>query len=644
MANKLKIQGDTSGITKSITDLGRQLKKVGKDTNPVSIFDKNERTFIKEELGKAIEQMNKQFSVGKNIISDLIKEQKSLKKGSESELKIRRKIVDAMKDQSKLSQEISSTKGAFGGGGEGGGGKGFFGGIGGILKKLALGAGARATYLGFKANSQFVDSSADRVRAQGLGMSPDSLNEGTSEELASSGMTRREFIQSRIQATSLGSREAGSGQATLQRGQFERTFGLEQGQMTDVMSMLRPSLGGDEANDAQMKLQESIFSAGIEDAIGPYLESITGLLSEINETGMTSTSQLINAFAGLSADGARTPEQLAATFGGLDSSVKGSSGERNALLQQAFANSGIGGGTIGGTQFAIESGGIMGMDRGEFEDRGFSPDMLDTMGGMGLFGGEGEGGGLETRGGSLLDMLRSFGGMEEGDSFGDMTDPGQITSMANFSNNMFGTQGAQGLDTAMILEKVESGQMTREAGTQAIKDIKQGKTPDSGRLDIINDSLAGVTQILRKTHESNLDILGRQLVHLSNIAVGVENLAIMAGVETIDSMTSGGGGDGGGRNQNTGGVAIGDVGESFYSSIVDPEASFDPTALRSGKRNRNNQTSQTDDLAASVEKGTYRAGERLARRKRSDTQKNSVNVNIQNVTSDGNVQNSTIAK
>lgn len=666
MPQPIKITADVTQVTKSIIDLGRELQKVGKDKNPVSIFDARERKFIQEELNKALEDLKTHFSDGKKEISRLLDHQKQLTKNSTEELKVRKQITEAIKEQSKLSRQIEETETALVGDGVRGKGS-MLGGLGGLLKKIGLAVGARALFLGARANAQFVESTGDRIRAQGLGMTEPDLNRGTSAELARVGLTRRELIQSRIQATALGSRQAGGQQATLQRAGFERAFGLERGQMTDILARLRPTVGGDRANQMQMKLQASVIASGIEDAVGPYLESITNLLSSINETGLTATDQLIQAFAELSAAGSRTPEQIAATIGGVDQAVRGSAGERNAMLQLAFASRGIGGETIGGTRFAIESGGILGLNRSEFEERGFSPEMLGSMGEMGLFGGVGEGGGLSARAGGILDLLREMGGMEEGQSFGDLQDPTQIASLGGLTNALFGTEGAQGLSTAKLFEDIERGvgggedglrPMTREEFDKRFREIQEGGTSvDSGRLDAINESLSGTTKILRDIHESNLDILGRTMAPAINELVELE-------IKAIDLLSN--------IAENTGGLIADtkkDIQETV-SALTDENAPLPESAQNDSPlvmdtlvdaalklsgpnfqmpenitRSKRNRANQTPNIADDVEKGTLRALERRDnRRKRSDTMKNSPSITNQIILPDGGIQNSTLQR
>src|SRR5690606_39539345 len=134
---------------------------------------------------------------------------------------------------------------------------------------------------------------------------------GSAQELARVGLTEQEMIQRRVEATAILGRQGTSQQDEMRKASFERAFGLEGGTMTSISARLRGSFGGQGANEAQMKLQASILAAGIEDAIGPYLESATQLLSAINDTGTQQTAEMTALFAQLTKDGEITPELIA---------------------------------------------------------------------------------------------------------------------------------------------------------------------------------------------------------------------------------------------------------------------------------------------------------------------------------------------
>jgi hypothetical protein len=518
--SQLKISADTGEAKKSILDLSRSLKNIG--SSKVAIFTEQDRRFIKTELKKELTVMKSKLKENRDEIRKMVAEQGNLTKGSREELEVRRKILDAYKTQSKLGREMGELqsikkKGVGGGGG------------GGILDKLmygvaslgsmaglgALAAGGFAIAKGIQGTNQYVGGTPNRVRLKGLGVNED--NFGSAGQLANAGLTEQDLIERRIQATSVLGRQGTNNQTELQKAMFERAYGLQGGTMTGVASQLRAGFGGAGANDAQVKLQASIMAAGIEDALGPYLETMTTLLSNINENGMTSTSDVTALMAQLTKEGERTPEQMGKTFQGINNAIMGSSGESNAFLQSAFARMGIGGGTIGGTKFALESGGLFGLDQNAMAKRGYNPQLLQNMGNMGMFSGMGQ------RSNAVLNMFKSQAGMGTGQSISGVTNPQQMIGLSNMANSLFGTKGAGGFDALKLLEKVQNKQMSPQAFNEQLKKMQETKDPQVERLEKINASLAGQTEILSNIDTNLAESLGKQGVVVRNTAKGIEN-------------------------------------------------------------------------------------------------------------------------
>jgi hypothetical protein len=380
--------------------------------------------------------------------------------GSREEMELRKKIIDSYRIQNRLAKENGElqklSKSGFGGGGSGEGivDK-LAGNVGSILKMGAtllgggaIAAGVMAITKGIQATNQYVAGTPNRNRLQGLGVKDQ--NFGSADQLSRAGLTEQDMIGRRIDATSALGRQGTSNDTEMQKASFERAYGLQGGTMTGVATSLRGTMGGAGANDAQTKLQSTIMAAGIEDALGPYLESMTTLLTSINENGTTSTSDIMGLMARLTKDGSRTPEQMGKTFAGINGAMQNSSGEANAFLQTAFARAGIGGGTVGGTKFALSSGGLFGMNGGELSKRGYNADLLKNMGSAGMLG-EGKGG-IGGRTDAMMDLFKQSGGLGKGDSISGIKDVNKMVGMGNMANSVFGTKGNQGFDALMMLE------------------------------------------------------------------------------------------------------------------------------------------------------------------------------------------------
>jgi hypothetical protein len=525
MSTQMKISADTSEAKKSILDLAKSLKTIG--DSKVAIFNDSDKKLLKGELRREMELMKTKLRENREEIKKMIEAQKGMIKGTQEELEIRKKILDSYKIQNRLAKEQGDLKKVdkqgFGGGG---GGDGMvdklIGNIGSVVSmgaKLlggaALGAGIFAITKGIAATNQYVQGTPSRNRLKGLGVGEDSF--GSPEQLANAGLNEQDMIKRRIEATSVLGREGTSNDTEMQKASFERAYGLQGGTMTGVASSLRGTMGGAGANDAQIKMQSTIMAAGIEDALGPYLDSMTTLLTSINENGTTSTSDIMGLMARLTKDGGRTPEQMGKTFSGINSAMQNSSGEANAFLQTAFARAGIGGGTIGGTKFALSSGGLFGMDQGSLAKRGYNPELLKNMGGAGMFSGVGK------RTDAMMDLFKQAGGLGKGDSISGVKDVSKMVGMGNLANSVFGTKGNQGFDALMMLEKVQNKQMSSKEFDEQVKKMTDTKDPQAERLDKINSSLSGQTEILTNIDNNLAEALGKQGVTVRNAAKKLEN-------------------------------------------------------------------------------------------------------------------------
>lgn len=530
MAASLKISANTSEVKKSLLDLGKEIKTIGK--SKVSIFNEDDRKFIKTELKQELSLMKQKLIDNRNEISKMVKEQAKMEKGSKNELEQRKKIISAYQQQSKLAQQISKVQeqqkslGGFGGMGGSAGGSGgimgMLGKLGGLAGGAALAVGGLALVRGYQASQQYQQGVSNRVRLRGLGQTGEA---GVGEEqLAAAGMTQQDFIKRQIQTTSRLGRAGGSAESILQQAKFERAFGLEEGSMMNVSGALRGQFGGKGADTAQAKLQASILASGIEDAIGPYLEEATQLLSDINKNGISNTDEMIQIFAEMTKEGKRTPEQIAEAFKGVDQAVKGSTGEANAFFQTAFARAGIGGGTVGGTRLAMQSGGIFGLNADELANRGYNPELIKNMQGAGMTSG------LGNRSGAILNQIKKSGGVTG--NISDIKDLNTMTGLSQMSNSLFGTEGLQGFDALQMLEKVQNKQMTGKQFDQKLQEMKEGKDPSVARLTQINNTLEGQTDVLNKINTNLMEALGKSAVKVSNIATEADN-ALVQGTGTL---------------------------------------------------------------------------------------------------------------
>ncbi len=500
---QLKISADTGGVKKSILELGKSIKNLG--TTKVSIFSEDDRKFIKTELSKELVNMRTRLKQNKAAISDLIKEQKALTKGTKEELDARQKILNGYREQTKLAKDIEAAESQkkrtnFTGGMAGGGALSKMAGMAaGGIAAAAVAALAYGAVRTMQAGTAYGETSKDRIRLRGMGVEGD--NFGTPQQLAEAGMSEKDMVARQMQTTSRLGRQGSSQQSILDQSRFERAYGLENGSMMNTSMALRATMGGKGADQAQQKIQAAVLASGIEDAVAPYLESMTSLLENINENGLTNTDEITRIFTQLSKDAQRTPEQIASAFTSLDAALKNSTGERNAFLQNAFAKAGIGGGTIGGTRAALESGGVFGLDADKLKQQGYNPKLIQNMTAAGLTGG------VQKRSGALLSQFKQNSGLSNNSKISDITDVTQKTMTGNMANSVFGTKGEAGFQALLMLEQVRAGKMKETEFNKKLSDLQ--KDPVADRLGKVNDILASQLDVQTNIRDSLMQVLGK---------------------------------------------------------------------------------------------------------------------------------------
>lgn len=652
--SSLKISANTSEVKKSLLDLGRDVKNLGK--TKVSVFSERDRQFIKGELNKELGLMKNKLGENRSEISKLVKEQQKLEKGSKAELDQRKKIISAYRTQTQLAKQIDQIQkqskdiggfGGIGGSSSTGGIAGMIGKLGSLMGGAALALGGLGVVRGVQGFQQFSGGVKNRVRLKGLGVGED--NFGSPEELAAAGLTEQDAIRRRMQATARLGRAGGSQESMLQQAKFERAYGLEEGSMMNISGALRGSFGGQGADQAQQKLQASILASGIEDAIGPYLEAATDLLSDINKNGMTNTDEMIRIFATMTKDGKRTPEMIAEAFQGIDKAVRGATGEANAFFQTAFARAGIGGGTVGATRLAMSSGGIFGLSEDELTKRGYSPELIKNMKGAGFMQGAG------NRTGAILDQFKKSAGLSGGKNISDVTDINTMVGLSTMANSTLGTEGLQGFDALKMMEQVQNKQMSQKDFETRLQDMKDKKDPQLDRLSKINESAAGILDVVKSINTNLLEALGKSTVKLGVATIEADNTVIQGTGNLAEVVNQTGlpdaaaSGAKSARSNLTGGGLGASLYDAFHSDDENARILLRKKAESRLKKNGNMPSPEDDQagtaqnaqateaMAQAVEKGMTRA--MSAQQRQPITNNNKVNVKVQ--MSDGKVTNKT---
>ena len=517
----IKINADISGVKKSLQEITQSAKALGK--SPIDLLSP---TTVKMLQGEANAQLGELQNKAKALRNEMEAQARAVDKAARGT----KKYADEMAKLVNLSKQVSMNQsqqgqmkgiaGSMGGGGGGmmgrmGGKAGMMGMVGGGLVAAggaALAYGASRVMGGV---NKYKGSVGERIQMRGMGMDP-SMRQ--SERAAGVGMDQGQLRQARMGGVRAFGAAGGGEGATLKRAEYERSFGLDQGKLSELGGSMRAPIGGKAAAEDIQKTLESAVSAGLEDAdIAQYLETAVGLLESIDSSGIKDRGAMLQALSDVSRMTGEAPEKIAKGLGGIDAAIGGSSGEANAFFQQAFAKQG--GGTIGGAQFATE-GGLTGMDLSRVA--GLSDAQRGQLGGI-------AGGGASKRAGSILKQFKAQGIDVERLRSGKASTEEQIVA-GRFAKQLFGTKtAAEGLGQLGLLSDVAKGGPGGKAASKKLVEAQktlEEKSNDS--LKKIAGTQEGVIQRLDKIIDINSEKIGERAGKYYAKA-----LELMAGIESF---------------------------------------------------------------------------------------------------------------
>jgi len=538
MSRQIKISGDTSELRKSILELSKLVNKdLGK--SKIELFTPDTKKFLRTEASSAMESIKKQIDSIKTSTKQHQQALNEVVKGSKEELKIREKILKAQQHISKLEKDRSKVSemaeqvtqpgfmkqfGKFSGlsailkGAKGIGGMGMMGGAGALL---GMGGAALAGYgisRIMSARQTYGEGIDNRLMLRGRGVTD--LAPTDTQGMLGAGLNSLSLRQARLRDMDVFGRSGATQKAVIQRAQFERNFGIEEGTMSGIGAGLRRSMGGGGASQTVMKLQASLIASGITDAIGPYLETAASMLTELNERGFTmddSVTSLFNSMLKLGMGEGRI-QQLAM---GADQGIRGATGESNAFFQSVFNKAGIGGGTIGGAQAAMRMGGLFGVDLDKYKAMsGVDRKMFEQMG-------IGGGGHMQNVAQATLGTLDQLFGSDkeiskqQASKDRNVRESGNLKRMSRLRYVMqaFGLKDeGQASETEGLLRKASTASPEeRKKIMQQIKNLKED-TPELQNLKAINKSNDGIYNILKNQQTTTEDAIGEATAEAFNTA------------------------------------------------------------------------------------------------------------------------------
>ena len=500
----IKINADVSAVKKSLQEITQSAKQLGK--SPIDLLSPTTVKMLQGEANAQLGELNNKAKTLRNEMEAQARAVEKAARGTKQYASEMQKLVTLSREAAQNQSQIGQMKGVAGSMGGGGGGRrgGMMGRMGGMMKGLgglAGGAllGAGGALVGYGASKimgglgSYKAGMGERIQMRGMGMDPTMRQSGRAAGL---GMDQSSLRQARMAGSRAFGAEGGGESATLRRGEYERSFGLDSGTMAGMGGAMRQQVGGKAAAADIEKSLASAVSAGLQDAdIGAYLETAVGLLGSIDSTGIKDRAQMLGALADVTRATKDSPEQIARGLGGMDQAISGSTGERNAFFQQAFG--GRKGMSMGESQFAVE-GGLTGLDMGRVA--GLSGAQRKQLGGIG--------GGSQQRAQSILKQFSSQGIDVERLRSGKASKQEQIVA-GRFAKQIFGTKtSAEGLGQLGLLSQVAKGgpggQSAQKKLANARRTIEEKSDAKLGKIANSNEAMLQKLEAIRKINEENI--------------------------------------------------------------------------------------------------------------------------------------------
>jgi hypothetical protein len=372
VAHKIQIGLDVTTVKRSLFDISNTIDRTFGKGKTFDIFSADTKKFLTEEAGKALGRISSRMERLSNLAKGYQDRLKGINQEDEQAVKIKERLLKIERDRASLAEDSSELKIAQKTIAESGTIKGAartamskIPGIGNLIKNGGIGMGAAALGglalaggFAYSRASQGFDafeaSANQRLGLRGRGVTDVSGRSG-----ARYGFGTTETRTAQEQGIGIfGLESSQSGNASLDRRlRFSRMTGMAPETVQGTFAGTQAQGGFSAANKAFEEFRATIMADKLQHALAPYLEAVSGLLGQINEDGLGLTGDAIRSIATIAAKGENVSAQQAARIiGGIDATIKGSSGDVKAFYMQAFANKGIGGGMLGGAEAVTDLG------------------------------------------------------------------------------------------------------------------------------------------------------------------------------------------------------------------------------------------------------------------------------------------------
>lgn len=542
----LKIDWDSRDAKKSIMEFSNTAQRVlGK--SKLSIVDTETRKVLEGELSKSIQDITDRtktlgqraevyanairsgnLSTEKEINSkkQLLKIMNEIVKLENQRNRLQKTVQVAGRDRGVLDKFTEIAQGTAVGG--------VFGKLGKFLMNPAtlgltlLGAGGLFAFSQMRRGfGQFESTTQERLALRARGVENLTVRD---PRFAAVGLNAEDIIRRRRQAMDVFGRAGAMPEAIRRRALFERGMGVEPGAMLQLGERLRPGVGGVEAQKSVLRIQAGTLASGIEDAIGPYLETAANILAEINRNGMGLDEEALSSLNILTRATNGQTERMGKMLINLDTAIKESSGETNALLQTAAMEAGLGGKTIGGIQAVLQAGGLFGVDFAKMA--GLDPESRKVLEGLGL----GTAGYTAKIARGITSTIDKLVGAtpEEMIKLSPREKEALTLKRANIAMGMnLGRGPAQALEATNLMRKLADPTLAKEERvkiTKQLTELRGPKPEDSFKnLEKIRDSAEGQLQELKKHTELLRTVAGEKVTGV----VGAKRRAELFGVRTM---------------------------------------------------------------------------------------------------------------
>lgn len=227
--------------------------------------------------------------------------------------------------------------------------------IGGGLLGAGLGVGALGAYRAHQGFEEYKQNVPTIMNLEAMGMQGK-----PSRKLSDKyGYNAQEQLQqqeglARALGTQTGKKGANRQENTMLAA---RDLAIAPEQIIQSGNQLRQTGGTESASKQLASILDKAVSSGMDKSqASHYLAAATGLLTSIDEGGVSNTDKLLSVLTDLTASGNMSAEQASKSIKSVQDAIANSEGEANAFFQAAAANAGHGGGTLLGTQLAVRQG------------------------------------------------------------------------------------------------------------------------------------------------------------------------------------------------------------------------------------------------------------------------------------------------